>query len=143
MAETSNQGARMGSQAVGPSGEARERRGNWRSPFFSEVRVRERDEVYYHATSNLGVGGVFLNTSHPLPVGTHVVVELNVPASGVPPFCLSGIVAWFQEARPGVGGDAAAPIESGMGIAFELHTPEESELLAKLLTWQEHGVRAG
>lgn len=103
-----------------------DRRSDSRVPFYAEVRLLGRDELYYHPASNLSLGGVFLRTEFPLAVGTAVQLELPPqPAhEGTvwegQALKLKGRVAWCQAgSKPGTPeAMAIPPILSGMGIKF-------------------------
>jgi hypothetical protein len=73
--------------------------------------------------SSLSVGGCFLETPLPFPLGTRVLVEL--PISGGP-LSASGLVAHRQDTS----GEARPGFPLGMGIAFEALSPQASALLA-------------
>lgn len=96
-----------------------ERRRDPRVPFYAEVQVVGRDESYFHPANNLSMGGVFLKTEFPLPVGTLVNLHLpTIPSEG--DVLVPGMVAWCQAgARPGTPEALAdPPILPGMGIKF-------------------------
>lgn len=103
-----------------------DRRSDARVPFYAEVRLLGRDELYYHPASNLSLGGVFLRTEFPLAVGTAVQLELPPqPAyEGTvwegQALKLKGRVAWCQAGcKPGTPEALAVPpILPGMGVKF-------------------------
>ena len=59
-------------------------------------------------TRNIGVGGAFISSTAPLPVGTAIIVEVRVPKTQKV-FAMRGIVRWSP-------GPSAA--EPGMGVQF-------------------------
>jgi uncharacterized protein (TIGR02266 family) len=67
-------------------------------------------------TRNIGVGGAFIATEAPAPVGASILVELHIPTSERP-FEARAIVRWRQAVAP-----AAADVHSvdapGMGVEF-------------------------
>jgi hypothetical protein len=73
--------------------------------------------------SSLSVGGCFLETPLPFPLGTRVLVELPIPGG---PLTASGLVAHREDSA----GEARPGFPLGMGIAFEALAPQASALLA-------------
>jgi uncharacterized protein (TIGR02266 family) len=73
------------------------------------VRYRRADVTEWTSadTRNIGVGGAFIATATPLPVGTPLVVELTVPTSDRK-FELTALVRWANDS-----GD-----DPGMGVQF-------------------------
>lgn len=69
------------------------------------MRFRRADVTEWTSaeTRNIGVGGAFVVTPVPLPVGTPLVVELTVPTANRT-FELTALVRWTAEgANGGVG----------------------------------------
>lgn len=81
-------------------------------------------------TKNLGVGGAFLPTPVPLPVGTEVIVLLSSPTSW-DPLELPAVVRWITET-----GD-----DTGMGVQFTSMSDKDVVRLNDLLSlrWEEEG----
>jgi uncharacterized protein (TIGR02266 family) len=81
-------------------------------------------------TTNLGVGGAFLPSKVPLPVGTSVVVLLSSPTSW-DPIEIPALVRWVTEAATGK--------EAGMGVQFTELTDKDVVRLNDLLQlrWEE------
>jgi Tfp pilus assembly protein PilZ len=97
--------------------EKRERREHFRG----KARPGRRVELSYRradgeqaasqraSTRNIGVGGAFIVTTHPEPVGTALIVELEVPSAGR--IEVTAEVRWQS--------DGTAPAsEPGMGVKF-------------------------
>jgi uncharacterized protein (TIGR02266 family) len=74
--------------------------------------------------TNLSSGGVFVNSHHAPPIGTHVSVLLQLP--GHSECKLQGRVAWAQASGPGVD-------EPGMGIEFLQPDDATSRLVAQMV----------
>jgi len=72
------------------------------------VRFRRADVTEWTSaeTRNVGVGGAFIATATPLPVGTPLVVELVVPTSDRR-FELTALVRWTADGADG-----------GIGVQF-------------------------
>ena len=84
-------------------------------------------------TRNLGVGGAFLPTPVPLPIGTHVVVLLSSPTSW-DPIDIPAVVRWVTD--PGTEGK-----EPGMGVQFLEMSDKDVVRLNDLLSlrWEDEG----
>ena len=67
-------------------------------------------------TRNIGVGGAFIATEAPAPVGASIVVELHIPTSERP-FGARAIVRWRQAVAPAAA-DAHSVDAPGMGVEF-------------------------
>jgi uncharacterized protein (TIGR02266 family) len=80
-----------------------------RLPFTMEVSYRTAGAFLVSYSVNLSQGGIFLESTTPLPVGAHVSLRFDVPGAGA--LDVEGTVAWVREA----GGE----LPSGMGIEFE------------------------
>jgi uncharacterized protein (TIGR02266 family) len=81
-------------------------------------------------TTNLGVGGAFLPSKVPLPVGTAVVVLLSSPTSW-DPIEIPAVVRWVTE--------AGTEKEAGMGVQFLEMSDRDVVRLNDLLQlrWEE------
>jgi hypothetical protein len=108
-----------------------DRRGDYRSilPGTEVVcraaPVRPRDRHYLVGVAeNLSLGGLFLSTRHPLPVGTVVLVDVY-PGKGADraPFSARAIVRWRQLWRE----------PRGMGLQFLEFTNLEQRPMSELL----------
>jgi hypothetical protein len=76
------------------------------------IRYRLRGGEWIKAeTRNIGVGGAFIATTDPMPPGSPVEIELDVPTCEKP-LILRGQVRWAQD---GMGEDP----DGGMGVQFQ------------------------
>lgn len=78
----------------------------------AEIKVDYRSEGSFVTdySANVSREGVFIQTSHPLPVGERVRLRLQLP-EGDAPFALDGVVKWVRTGR----GGHEPP---GMGVQF-------------------------
>jgi len=110
------------------------RRKSARRPISMQVRYRSLDSFFFDYALNINHGGLFIKTRRPLPRGSEVEIEFELPE--LPrPFRTSGRVV--RVVFPGEDEDEPA----GMGIEFNL-LPEEDRNLIDLL-WQESAARRG
>lgn len=79
----------------------------------AEIKVDYRTEGSFVTdySANVSRQGVFIRTSHPLPVGQRVRLRLQLPEGDVP-FALDGLVKWVSDGREPSGHPA------GMGVEF-------------------------
>lgn len=79
----------------------------------AEIKVDYRTEGSFVTdySANVSRQGVFIRTSHPLPVGQRVRLRLQLP-EGDAPFALDGVVKWISDGRSPAGHPA------GMGVEF-------------------------
>lgn len=90
-------------------------------------------------SANVSRKGVFIRTSHPLPVGEKVRLRLQLP-EGDEPFALDGVVKWVCTVRDK---DRHPP---GMGVEF-IDLPEDIRQMIDRLVRQigretPHGYRS-
>jgi uncharacterized protein (TIGR02266 family) len=81
-----------------------------RLPISLEVAYRTAGAFLVSYSINLSKGGIFLETSQPLPIGEHVSLKFDVP--GVGPLEVDGTVAWVR-----TGTHDGLP--DGMGVQFD------------------------
>src|SRR5512147_1464382 len=81
-----------------------------RLPISLEVAYRTAGAFLVSYSINLSKGGIFLETSQPLPIGEHVSLGFNVP--GVGPLEVDVVVAWVRTGSPD-------GLPDGMGIQFD------------------------
>lgn len=94
--------------------------------------LREVERVVEH---DLVHGGLFIQTDDPLPEGSEVEVEIDVPIGGFqPPRGLARVVHRFK-APPG--GDANPSLLSGMGVVFVDPAPILAALQALLRRFRD------
>lgn len=111
---------------MGQSSNQRRRR---RRPLIVEVKACDADEVYLYTARNLSGGGMFIDTPVPLPAGTSLQLEFQLPGvSG--PVRADGLVRWNTVM---MAGDAKVKYP-GMGVIF---TGLDEAELAPILAWVE------
>ncbi|MEL6184220.1 MAG: TIGR02266 family protein, partial [Myxococcota bacterium] len=65
-----------------------------------KVDYRAKGSFVTDYSANVSRRGVFIQTSHPLPVGEKVRLRLQLPEGGAP-FALDGVVKWVRTGRGG------------------------------------------
>ena len=85
-----------------------------RLPAKLAVTYRTQGALLVSYSVNLSRGGIFVESETSLPVGTEVVLQLDVPSIG--PIDLKGVVAWIREGSPD-------GLPDGMGL--QLHELDE------------------
>jgi len=95
-----------------------------RLPAKLEVAYRTQGAFLVSYSVNLSKGGIFLESTTPLPIGTEVTLRMDVPQAGA--FDLIGQVAWVRDASPD-------GLPAGMGI--QLHGLDEryGELIDRMV----------
>jgi uncharacterized protein (TIGR02266 family) len=81
-----------------------------RLPIQLKVAYRTTGAFLVSYSINLSKGGIFLETSDPLPVGEHVSLQFDVPGAGL--LDVDGLVAWVRK-------DSNDGLPDGMGVQFE------------------------
>ncbi|MGZ5748044.1 MAG: TIGR02266 family protein [Caldimonas sp.] len=81
-----------------------------RLPISLEVAYRTAGAFLVSYSINLSKGGIFLETSSPLPIGEHVSLKFDVP--GVGPLEVNGTVAWVRTGT-------LDGLPDGMGVQFD------------------------
>jgi type IV pilus assembly protein PilZ len=84
------------------------------------------DTFLYASIANISAMGIFVKTTDPLSVGTHLLLSFEPP--GYEPFKLQGRVAWVNKVR--ADGDNPNP---GMGIRFVDLQPADRERLVEVI----------
>jgi len=97
------------------STEKQHERKNERIQVALEIRYRSAGAFLVSYSVNLSKGGLFIETSTPLPRGDRISLKLVTPDEET--IELSGVVAWVRR-------DSTPTEPPGMGIEFD--TPEES-----------------
>ncbi len=85
-----------------------------------EVEYRTAGAFLVAYTSNLSKGGLFIETAHPMPVGTDLALRFTIPAAG--PIEVRGAVAWVRPV-------AAEGKPAGMGVEFEQLDVRHGEII--------------
>lgn len=102
-----------------------ERRRHLRKTCKLRVRLAGSDELREHFISNLGVGGVFIETLYPLRIGSAVELDLMVGKDPVP-LRVRGEVVWVRPRERG--------LEPGMGVRFLELQAQTLDRLKRLLS---------
>src|SRR4029077_17190091 len=103
--------ARRALASVMNNGGPSDHRRSARVPVALELEYRSAGAFLVAYTTNLSKGGIFVETSTPLPMGTTVAMRLHAPHSAV---CEGhGTVAWLRPESTGPGQPA------GMGIVID------------------------
>lgn len=102
-----------------------ERRKHVRRPVNMQVKYRSLDTFFYDYAINVSHGGIFIKTRRPLPRGTEVELEFEIPEAPKT-FVTKGLVV--RVVLPGE--DEYEP--SGMGIEFEPISKEDKDLIDML-----------
>ncbi len=90
--------------------------------------VRVRDEVVARGVpvDNISLGGLFVRSSNPLPIGTPVVFELVHPGADPLPLSATTVATFTEAEAPGSPGP-------GMGIRFDALSVDATRYLHRLL----------
>jgi len=89
--------------------------------------VKNKETIVF--SENLSMGGVFLETSDPLPPGTKV--KLRFPLKSVyRPILIEGKVIWNQKA---IAHEKVGNKTPGMGITFQKIKKADAEIIKELL----------
>ena len=102
----------------------RERRGKTRYNVSLAVNYRYGDAYLYSRASNASEFGIFLVSADPLPLGSAIRLEFEVPHAREP-VTVSGEVMWVED---GSGGQ-----DPGMGIKFVDLDPEKQRRIRSLI----------
>jgi len=109
-----------------------------RVPLAVKVKYQTPEtRLFETLTGNIGGGGVFIEHSIPLQVGTHLAINLFLPDDRSEPVQASGQVAWVRPERIGHG------VEAGMGIRFTDISDTARNRLVRMVTSLEqarHGT---
>ncbi len=110
-----------------------EHRNTDRQPVRVLVEYESAEEFLIDYTANVSVGGMFIQTSDPLPVGSRFRLRFKVPGQDAP-------IETYGEVRWSVPPVEASPMLPGMGIQFDELKPEDLVLVQTLLSTWEAGV---
>jgi len=114
--------------------EGDDRRRHERKPISMQVRYKSLDTFFYDYALNISHGGIFIKTRKPLPRGSEVDIEFEIPDSPRP-FRTRGKVARVIASAD----DEYEP--EGMGIEFEPISEEDKTLIDTL--WQKSAKEKG
>lgn len=105
----------------------RERRRFDRVPVEIEIRYETADGFFQDYIRNLSLGGIFIETSKPLPTNTKLKVQFSLPEMS-DPIVADGVVVHTLRV-----GQARNPSVSGMGIRFSELEPSSRQMLESYL----------
>jgi uncharacterized protein (TIGR02266 family) len=111
--------------------EPSDRRRTHRVPVQIQIQYETADGFFQDYIRNLSLGGIFIETSEPLPTRTKLRVEFCLPAMKAP-IVADGIVV--HTLRVGQSGN---PSVSGMGIRFSELAPSSKQMLEAYLRTQK------
>ena len=115
-------------------GEDHEDRSGRRVPIQLLVDYKSEGHYLFDFCRDLGAGGVFIQTTKPLPTGSDIDLTFTIPDSKET-LSTKGKVIWVQ--APVEGRKDLAP---GMGVQFEGFSTEQRQLLDNFVT-RYHGAR--
>jgi type IV pilus assembly protein PilZ len=108
-------------------GSGRDRRSADRLDVMWSVDCETEETFLYAAITNISAMGIFVRTTDPLPVGTHLTLRFASPHAPEV-FALAGMVQWVNPLR--ARHDNPNP---GMGIRFRSLSPEERERIVETI----------
>lgn len=104
-----------------------ERRRHSRLPLRIRIQYRTADKFFQDYIQNLSIGGIFIETSKPLSVGTKLKVQFSIPEL-TDPITADGIVVHKLHV-----GRTANPNVGGMGIKFSDLDQQSKSLLENFI----------
>ena len=111
-----------------------ERRAQERLPIRLRVEYECLEDFLTDYTANVSIGGMFIETSRPLPLGTRFRLRFHLPGFEEPVDSEAEVRWVLDETDTG-------PLPAGMGVRFEGMTPELQARIAELITgWESGGV---
>jgi uncharacterized protein (TIGR02266 family) len=112
-----------------PPPDSLNRRSSERIEVTWSVDCETEDTFLYASIANISEMGIFVRTTEPLPVGTHLTLRFAPPRSN-DAFVLRGVVQWVNTVRPLH--DNPNP---GMGIRFvELSADDRERIVEAIRT---------
>ena len=112
----------------------RERRRTRRVPVQIQIQYKTADGFFQDYVRNLSLGGIFIETSNPLPMNTKLKVEFCLPEMSEP-ITADGVVVHTLRV-----GTTRNPSVSGMGIRFSELEPSSKQMLEAYLQGQGGSV---
>src|SRR5689334_11597077 len=107
--------------------DALDRRSSERIEVTWSVDCETEDTFLYAAITNISEMGIFVQTTDPLPVGTHLTLRFAPPRTGEV-FVLRGAVQWVNRVLP-----LRETLNPGMGIRFIGLTLEDRERIVEAI----------
>jgi uncharacterized protein (TIGR02266 family) len=108
----------------------RERRRTRRVPVEIQIQYETADGFFQDYMRNLSLGGIFIETSKPLPMNTKLKVRFSLPDMSDPIVADGVVVHTLRLGQP------KNPSVSGMGIRFSELEPSSKEMLESYLQAQ-------
>ncbi len=99
-----------------------------RIPVQLLVDYRSDGHYLFDFCKDLGVGGVFIQTSEPLPMGSEISLTFTLPDSKET-LDAKGTVIWAQSVVAG-----RSELTPGMGVQFHSFAPEQRRLLEEFVS---------
>jgi type IV pilus assembly protein PilZ len=103
-----------------------ERRAHVRLPARFLVEYQHVEDFLIDYSANISIGGMFIQTQRPLPVGTRFRLRFKIP-NRARPVETEGVVCWV------IPPDHSGPEKSGMGIKFFELSPSDRKAVEKML----------
>ncbi len=103
-----------------------EKRVTKRLPIRVLVEYESTEDFLIDYTANVSVGGMFIQTDDPLPLGSRFRLRFRVPPR-------SRVIETFGEVRWSMSAADAAPMQPGMGIQFDELKPKDLALVEEML----------
>lgn len=93
-----------------------EKRKDFRSNIEMQIKckVRGEEEIFDGFSKNIGKGGIFIESTKGMDVGTPVDMEFTLPQTTLP-MHLNGVIKWKKNEENVYGKD----VITGMGVKFE------------------------
>jgi type IV pilus assembly protein PilZ len=108
-----------------------ERRAQDRLPIRLRVEYECLEDFLTDYTANVSIGGMFIETARPLPLGTKFRLRFHLPGFSEPVDTEAEVRWVLEEADPG-------PLPSGMGVRFQGMTPQLQVKISALLEGWEN-----
>ncbi len=106
-----------------------------RAPVSIRIDYSTVDEFFWDFARNINEGGLFVESNHPLPIGTRVQLKFYLPNRDAP-LNSTGEVVWVKPlpdpADPSEGGETRGE-KPGMGIEFRGLNQEGKEAINRLV----------
>jgi len=96
------------------------------------VIYKDAENFLIDYTANVSVGGMFLESQNPLPVGTRFRLLMEVPGIDVP-------IETIGEVKWSIPPAESGPMKSGMGIRWDSLKPADLATVSDLLKAWESG----
>lgn len=109
-----------------------ERRIAARMPIRVMVEYEAVEDFLIDYTANVSLGGIFIQTDEPLPIGTTFKLRLSIPTRNRP-IDTVGVVRWC------VPPEESGPLIPGMGVQFDSLSPMDLRAVHRLLAAWESG----